>query len=146
LKKSEADMTYEKQLTDPDIYPDEKVLKEIFGEGFEPFLELMALYDKNEVVHEWKYYRDGNLWLCKATKKKKTIAWMSAVKGFMRATIYFPAKYIEGIYIQDISEETKEMIKNTKNTGKSKGCTFEIKTKGILKDFNELMMYKLSLK
>jgi len=139
-------MTYEKQLTDPNVYPDENILKEIFGKGFEAFLALIELYDKNGITHEWRYYRDGNLWLCKAVKKKKTVAWMSAAKGYIRATIYFPEKYIDAIYECDISEGTKEMINNTKNTGKSKGCTFEIKNKKILKDFNELMQYKLSLK
>lgn len=91
-------MEYKKELTDPDVYPDENILQNVLEKGFEPFKELLALYDKNEISYEWRYYNDGKMWLCKATKKKKTVVWMSAVKGFLRATIYIPERYIDGIY------------------------------------------------
>jgi hypothetical protein len=56
------------------------------------------------------------------------------------------AKHIVGIYELDISDNLKELIKNTKNTGKSKGCTFEIRDKKILKEFDTVMQYKLHQK
>jgi|WetSurMetagenome_2_1015567.scaffolds.fasta_scaffold206638_1 hypothetical protein len=139
-------MNYEKELINPDIYPDENILQNIFDKGYEPFKELLSLFDKHEISYEWKYYNDVKMWLCKAVKKKKTIVWMSAVKGFLRATVYIPERHIDGIYELGISDTVKEMIKNTKNTGKSKGCTFEIRNKKILKDFEIIMQYKMSLK
>jgi len=138
-------LEYGKELTDRNIYPDENVLQAILGKGYAPFTELLELYDKNEISYEWRYYNDGKMWLCKVTKKKKTIVWMSAVKGFARATIYFSEKYIDGIYDQELSEATKEKIKGTKNTGKSKGCTFEIKSKKVLVEFNRIMQCELSV-
>lgn len=60
---------------------------------------------------------------------------MSAWKGFIKATIYFPEKYLEQIYALTISEETKERIKTAKNVGKSKPCMFEIRDCDILTDF-----------
>jgi hypothetical protein len=86
------------------------------------------------------------MWLCKVTKKTKTVVWMSAVEGFIRATLYFPAKHIDGIYELQLSDSMKEHIRNTKNIGKSKGCTFEVKTKKILKELDIVMQYKLLIK
>jgi len=57
---------------------------------------------------------------------------MSAWKGYMQATIYIPEKYIKEIYKLDISEDTKEKIRKTKNVGKSKPCIFEIKNLKII--------------
>ncbi|HEX2958786.1 MAG TPA: DUF3788 family protein [Chitinispirillaceae bacterium] len=139
-------MKIEKQLIDPNIYPDENVLSDLLGEGYSAFCELEDLYRRNEIEYGWRYYKDGKMWLCKAVKKKKTIAWMSGNIGFIRATIYIPEKYIEDIYNLKMSEATIEMIRNTKNTGKSKGCTFEIRTNKILKDYNEVMQYKMLIK
>ncbi len=139
-------MEYQKQLTDPNIFPDENVLEAVLGNGYFIYRDLLDLFANNDISIEWRYYNDGKMWLCKASKKKKTIVWMSAVKGFIRATIYFPEKYIDGIYSQKISEETKEMIRKAKNIGKSKGCTFEMSNKHVLQEFNEIMQYKLSLK
>lgn len=139
-------MEYEKQLIDPNVFPDESLLEAVLGEGYTVYRDLLDLFSKNEITFEWKYYYDGRLWLCKASKKKKTIVWMSAMKGCIRATIYFPEKYIDGIYHQELSEATKDMIKNTKNTGRSKGCTFEMRSKKVLQEFNVIMQYKLSLK
>ena len=139
-------MDYIPELKDPDIYPDDNILQDVLGKGYEAYHELLELYNENSISYEWKYYRDGKVWLCKATKKQKTIVWMSAIKGFLRATIYFPEKYTDGIYQLDISDDLKEKIKSTKNTGKSKGCTFEIKDSKVLKEFNIIMQYKLSIK
>ncbi len=93
--------------------------------------------------HEWRYYRDGKAWLCKVQKKKRTIVWMSAWKGYMKAVIYFPEKYIDGIYNLDISEEMKKKIMETKNVGKSKPCIFEIRDKDLIEEFKKVMQFKI---
>jgi hypothetical protein len=135
-----------KELKDETIYPDEQVLKAILGKSYNAFYELLKLYDHNEMVYEWKYYNDAKAWLCKVQKKKRTIVWMSAWKGYMLATIYIPGKYIRQIYKLNLSEEAKEIIRKTKNVGKSKPCIFKIRSRKNLKDFNEVMQFKLTAK
>ena len=98
------------------------------------------------MTYEWRFYNDGKLWLCKVQHKKRTIVWMSAWKGLIKATIYFPEKYIHDIYSLDINQKTKDYIKNTSNTGKSKPCTFDIKTTSVPKDFSKIMQLKLKVK
>lgn len=135
-----------KELRDENIYPDAKVLRSILGRSYKAYTKLLELFKTLEMTYEWRYYRDGKAWLCKVQKKKRTIVWMSAWKGFIKATIYFPEKYLERIYELDIYEDTKDRIRSTKNVGKSKACIFEIRNEKILKDLEKIMNLKIECK
>ena len=93
--------------------------------------------------HEWRYYRDGKAWLCKVQKKKKTIVWMSAWTGYLKAAIYIPIRLLDNVYVLKISEDIKKKIESTKAIGKSKPCIFEVKDEKILADFEKVMQYKI---
>jgi hypothetical protein len=134
------------ELTDEKIYPDEKVLQGILGKSYKAYSSLIELFNDNEMVHEWRYYRDGKAWLCKVQKKKRTIVWMSAWKGYMKATVYIPQKYLRQIYKLDISDKSKDKIKQTKNVGKSKPCIFEILNRKVIKDLEQVMLFKIDCK
>jgi hypothetical protein len=134
------------ELRDESVYPDETVLKKVLGRSFAAYQNLLKLFAAHEVSHEWRYYQDGKAWLCKVQKKKKTITWMSAQTGFIKAGIYVPERYLDNLLKLDIDEETKERIKSTKNVGKSRPCIFDVKTKATLKDLETVMMYKINLK
>jgi hypothetical protein len=131
------------ELRDESIFPDDLVLKDLLGESFDVYQELLQLFDANQMEYGWRYYHDGNLWLNKVQKKKRTIVWMSGWKGYLQATIYFPAKYIEDIYKLDIPESRKNAIKETKNSGTSKPCVFQLRRGEHLEDFNKVMQFKL---
>lgn len=134
------------ELKDENIYPDEKVLQRVLGKLYETYLQLLKLYDNNELTHEWRYYKDGKAWLCKVQKKKKTIVWMSIWSGYMETAIYFPMRLLDNIYALDISEETKQKIEGSKNVGKSKPCIFEIRDEKNLVDFEKVMQLKINCK
>ncbi|MEH0020642.1 MAG: DUF3788 family protein [Desulfobacter sp.] len=134
------------ELADETVFPDEDVLKKVLGRSFNAYLALLKRYDDNGLIYEWRYYRDGKAWLCKVRKKKRTIVWMSAWKGYMQATIYVPEKYIEDIYRLRISDKTKDRIRNTRNVGKSKPCIFDIRNKKILNTFEKVMAFKILAK
>ena len=131
------------ELCDADLYPSDDILKKVLGKSYDVYSSLLELFTTINMIYEWRYYRDGKAWLCKVQYKKRTIVWMSAWKGFIKATIYFPEKYVEDIYGLDLSQKAIEHIKNTGNTGKSKPCIFEMKSSSILKDFSKLMQFKL---
>lgn len=130
-------------LHDESMYPDDNVLEEILGQSYTAYRALLTLFDENNLGYTWRYYKDGKAWLCKVQKKERTIVWMSAWKGYIKATIYFPQKYIEGIYTLNLRETTKERIRQTENTGTSKPCVFEIHGGEALDDFNTIMHYKI---
>ncbi len=134
------------ELRDETVYPDEKVLSALFGDGYPAYRELLKLFDANGMEYTWRYYHDVKTWLCKVQKKKRTIVWMSAWRGFVQATIYVPEKYIDAIYSLEISEARKQKIRDTKNSGTSKPCIFEIRNVEILEEFNQVMQFKISSK
>ncbi|OPY23181.1 MAG: hypothetical protein A4E26_00957 [Methanobacterium sp. PtaU1.Bin097] len=134
------------ELRDENVYPDEKVLEEILGPSFEAYQNLLKLFDENNLEYTWRYYKDGKAWLCKVQKKRRTIVWMSAWKGYMQAIIYIPGKYVEDIYSLDISEGIKAKIKQTKNVGKSMPCIFEVRDNDVFEDFNKVMQFKIKAK
>jgi hypothetical protein len=134
------------ELSDKSIYPNETILKGVLGRSYQSYCALLELFDRNELQYEWRYYMDGKAWLCKVQKKKRTIVWMSAWKGFMKAAIYIPERIIEDVYSLPIREETKERIQATKNVGKSKPCLFEIRNQKILTDLDTVMQFKIEKK
>ena len=134
------------ELNDGNVYPDENVLKPVLGRSYDAYTDLLALYDKNQMTYDWRYYKDGKAWLCKVQKKSRTIVWMSAWKGYIKATIYFPNKYIDDLQKLDLSNERIQAIIDTKDVGKSKPCMFDIKNKSVVKEFEAVMIFKLSTK
>jgi len=134
------------QLKDESIYPNEDVIKKVLGRSFNTYLDLIELFNNFDLAQEWRYYKDGKAWLCKVQKKKKTIVWMSAWKGYMKAAVYVPIRLIDDVYNLDISDETKNNIKDTKNVGKSKPCIFEIRNNEALKDLEKVMDFKIHAK
>ena len=134
------------ELTNECVYPDEKVLKDVLGDSYSAYCELLQVFDSKKMEREWRYYKDGKAWLCKVQYKKKTIVWMSAWKGYMQATVYVMDRHLEGLLGLEISEKTKERIMNTKNVGKSKPCIFEVKKTDILTDVEKVIDYKISAK
>lgn len=133
------------ELSDEAITPDDGVLKGVLGNSYPAYCELIKLFDDHGMTHVWRYYHDGKAWLCKVQKKKKTIVWMSAWKGFMKATIYVPEKFADGIDRLNISEARKAEIRQTKKVGKSTPCVFEIRDSGVLEDFVRVMLFKIAL-
>ncbi len=131
------------ELSNENIYPNESVLKNVLGNSYFAYTELLKMLTSYEMKYEWRYYKDGKSWLCKVQKKNKTIAWMSAWKDYMQTCIYFPQRQIEGVLNLDISKEIKDKIIKTKNVGKSKPCIFEVRTIEVLKDIDKVMNYKM---
>jgi len=134
------------ELIDENIFPDNEILEKVLADSFHVYKKLLSLFEKNEMHYEWRYYKDGKSWLCKVQKKNKTIIWMSACKGYMKATIYFPERYLNSILDLPISQKLKDSILITKNVGKSKPCMFDIKDETNLKDIETVMNYKAIIK
>lgn len=132
------------ELTDEKVYPSPEVLEKILGPSYGTYLQLLALLDRHGLEGEWRYYRDGKAWLYKAQKKKRTLLWMSAWRGFMQGTVYFPDRYEEEIYALQLREATKDRFRAAKRVGKSIPCIFEIRDPSILPDLERVLLFKLA--
>ena len=107
-------------LNNKEEFPDSKVLKKVLKDKFSLFNNLIdtAEGDPHNLTHEWRFYRDGNSWLCKAFFKKKTIFWLSVWDGYFRVVFYFSAKNRDGIFDLKIDDNIKSEFRNTEFTGK----------------------------
>ena len=132
------------ELKDPSLYPDATVLKGILGDSYNGYEAMLELYEILGMECEWRYYKDGKAWLCKVQKKKKTIVWMSAWKGYMQATIYIHEKNIEALERLELSESSREKLLSARKVGKSLPCMFEIRTSEVLEDLKKVISLKLS--
>lgn len=131
-------------LKDPNIYPDAAVLKDVLRSTYSVFQKFMETIesDSYRFVPEWRYYRDGNAWLCKITFKKKTVAWLSTWSGCFKVSLYFTEKSGEGILKLGIQESTKERYRTHKSIGKLKPLIFEVSKKNQLAEVFTILKYK----
>lgn len=136
-------------LRDPDIFPSDKILKEILGDSvyrvLESFIETITGEELSLAI-EWRYYNDGKAWLGKVQYKKKTIFWLSIWAGFFKTSFYFTEKHLEAIAKLDISETIKEEFAKTKTVGRLIPMIIDIKDKEQLGDLLVVVRFKRSLK
>lgn len=133
----------EVQLTDEGVYPDEEILEKVMAGSYEAYRALLQIFSDNQLVPEWRYYRDGKSWLCKVQRKKKTIAWLSVWPGYFKAAIYLAERFLPEIVSLPLSAQARESIVAEKNIGKLKPCVFEIRDMSALGDFETVMQFKI---
>ena len=135
-------------LTQPEIEPTSDALRIELGRLF-PIYEVLkmtvALPDLG-VSPEWRFYSDGGAWLCKMTRKKKTVFWLSAWESCLKCAFYFTAKAGEGISDLSIDESLKLAFEKTAPIGKLYPLIIEVREKKQLNDLYTIAAYKISQK
>ena len=134
------------QLRDESDYPNNEVLANVLGQSYGAYEDLLNLFKKLDLNPEWRYYKDGNAWLCKVQKKKKTIVWISVWEGYFQAAFYFPLRLLDNILELEIDQKLKDSFLETKNVGKSKPCIFNFYDRNLLDDFEKVMLLKIKSK
>ena len=135
-------------LNDKNEFPDDQVLAKHLGKTKSAWDALTAGVAAKfpEASLEWRYYNDGSAWLCKLTRKKQTVCWISVWDKAFRITFYFTAKSDKDIDNLEISPDAKDSYRTTEPTGKLKPFTIEVRTQKALKDVFVLAEYKSGLK
>lgn len=134
------------ELVDPNAYPDEAVLRGVLGAGYGAYGALMDAIAERGYTHEWRYYKDGKAWLCKVQRKARTLAWMSAWRGYAKATVYLPERYLAGLAAIALSDAARRSIDEAGNVGKSRPCMVDLHVGADVGDLLALMDYKATLK
>jgi len=135
-------------LNDSETYPSDEVLKNALGEAYAAFQSYISTIhdDPYNLLSEWKYYRDGKAWLCKISKKKKTVHWLSVWSGFFRVGYYFTEKSGEGIPHLDIDDTLKQAFATSEPIGKLVSLSVDVRSEKQLGDCYKLIEYKISKK
>ncbi len=133
-------------LRDENIFPDEDGLKMVLGDLYPVYREFIEKVTGEEysLDTQWNYYKDGKSWLCKITKKKKTILWLSVWDGYFKIGFYFTEKSVEAILALEIEKDLKESFLSTKPIGKLKPLVIDISSREQLKDALAAVVCKIS--
>lgn len=101
-----------------------------------------------DFTREWRYYNDGKQWLMKVQHKKKTVFWLSVIKGSFRTTFYIHEKAKKIVEAGKISEELKKQFRTGKGFGQMRirAITVVYKKKKDVEFAKELIGIKLSIK
>lgn len=135
-------------LRDENIYPDNKVLKELLGSVYDVYDNFISIITKEPYSLEqtWNYYKDGKAWLCKVTYRKKTVFWLSVWDNCFKTGFYFTEKHKTGFDQLEIDGSIKQSLSNNKNIGKLIPLTVNICEKQQLEDVLKLIDFKKKLK
>lgn len=136
----------ELKLKNKEIFPSEEVLENVLGESFAAFKCLNNAFLSHEIIPEWNYYRDGNVWLCKLLFKKKNLGWISVCDGCFNITCYFTEKHIEKIECSAISQSTKETFYSAKSHGRLIPMTIPVHNNQLPEDVLIMLLFKKGLK
>ena len=141
-------MKPEKLLTSPGLDLNSDGLKNELGRWFSIYETLAETLSKPPYVisPEWRFYKDGGAWLCKMTRKKKTVFWISAWKEFLKCGFYFTQKSGDGISDLPIAQSLKSAFANTTPVGKLYPLSVDLTGKRQLDDLYTVVAYKIAQK
>ena len=135
-------------LRDKEIEPTDEVLENVLGnELFMIYQEIIKIFTEEfSLEPQWRFYKDGNAWLCKVVNKKKTILWLSVWENYIKTGFYFTEKTGTGIFELAIDYKIKEEFDLAKPIGKLIPLVIDINQQKQIKDLKEIVRYKKSLK
>lgn len=131
-------------LSDSETYPDDEVLSAVLGPRYGAYQSLMerATGPDLGLIPEWRFYKDGNAWLCKVRHGKKTVFWLSAWDDGLKVAFYFSARNQDGVLELDIDSTRKEVFRDSPFSGKVKPLVVSVRDGSELDDIFELARYR----
>ena len=135
-------------LKDSTEYPTDEVLSKLLGDVKQVWNNFFNYLDEEHPLFEgeWRYYKDGQNWLYKLVKKKKTICWISVYPEQFKTTFYFPERAEDIICNSQLNPEYVEKFVHGKRYGKTRGLTIEIKEEVDLESTKILIEIRENLK
>lgn len=126
------------------IEPSDAVLEQTLGKELFAVYQALTTTIKQafDLNTEWRFYKDGQAWLCKVTFKKKTIFWLSIWENIIKTGFYFTENTRMGVMELEIDEKIKEAFSEAKPIGKLIPLTIDIVQKEQLKDLGAVVTYK----
>ncbi len=130
-------------LSEEGVVPDEAALRGCLGDAYGAYLRILDLCEARGLESGWRYYRDVRSWLCRVTKGKHTIVWMSASEGLLRATVYIPERAAADFAGLDLEPAEKERFARARGARKAIPCTFDIRSPETPEGFATIMDFRI---
>ena len=133
-------------LTDKDEFPSEEVIASHLGRRMALWNALFQFIHAEHADFEerWRYYNDGKSWLLNISRKKKTVFWLSVIRGTFRITAYFTDKATDAIRASALSDDLKAQFLGAAPIGRLRGITITFRKKPDVQDAKILVAVKIA--
>ena len=144
------------RLRDPDVTPTSEVLEQTLGGSYAAYEMFQDALPGLEIEQDWQWYTPHKAWFAKGqhfwttpkgTRKEKNLYWLHVYEGSFSIAVWFKEKNRAEILRADVSEKTKQLIRDTETMGKvpTFPVVFDICTAEPLADVYMLIEYKKRL-
>jgi len=144
------------QLREPIMTPTSALLEHILDGSYAAYETLQDALPNLEMEQEWQWYTPYKAWFTKGqhrwttprgTRKEKNLYWLYVFEGYFSVAIWFKEKNRMDVLKTDVSEQTKQLIRDAKTMGKvpTFPVVFEIRTAEPLADIYTLLDCKKKL-
>ena len=115
------------RLREPDVPPTNTVLEQVLGDSYAAYETLQEALPHLEIEQDWQWYTPYKAWFAKGqhwwttprgARKEKTLYWLHVFDGYFSVAVWFKEKNREEILGADVSEQTKQRIRDAKTMGK----------------------------
>ena len=116
------------QLRDPGVTPTSEMLEQILsGSSYDAYETFQEALPGLEIEQEWQWYTPHKAWFARGqhfwttprgTKKEKTLYWLHVYDGTFNIAVWFKEKNRTEILRADVSDKTKQLIRDAKTMGK----------------------------
>ena len=115
------------QFRDPEAAPTRPMLEQALGGSYAAYETFQDNLPHLDVEQVWQWYTPHKVWSARGqhwwttsrgTNKEKTLYWLNVFEGYFCVAIWFKEKNREEILKADVSEETKQLIRDANTMGK----------------------------
>ena len=144
------------QLRDPVATPTSELLECILAGSYAAYEALQEALPGLEMEQEWQWYTPHKAWFAKGqhfwttpkgTKKEKNLYWLYVFSGYFDVAVWFKEKNRAEILSADVSDKTKQLIRDSETYGKMPTfpVVIEVTSTDTLADIYTLINYKKRL-
>jgi len=141
------------RLKDPGAVPTSEVLEQTLGGSYAAYEAFQGELPRLEIEQEWQWYTPYKAWFAKGqywwatqrgTRKEKNLYWLYVYEGYFSVAVWFKEKNRLEVLNADVSEETKQMVRDANTMGKlpTFPVVFDIVTVEALADIYALINCK----
>jgi hypothetical protein len=133
-------------FSDAGVEPTSAAIREALGSRSQAWEQTLAMFAEAGVLVSWRYYHDGG-WVAKATRGKKTVAWVTVEDGFVRVSFYFAERHRAALAEADgLARQVRDRISATPVSGRLLPVTFEVRERADLDPVRAVLAVKLTAK
>ncbi|WOP19128.1 DUF3788 family protein [Raineyella sp. LH-20] len=133
-------------FVDPAVHPDQRSILDALGDSAAVWSAVTDVFSAQGAEVAWRHYRDGG-WLAKATKKGKTVAWLSVHPGALRVAFHFAERLRPKVLGSDsLGDRLRDRIADLEPAGHLFSVPIDVRTPQDVEEVSTLLRLRLALR